>query len=596
MNHKSLSRRDFLKFAAGLGGAALACGQGKQVLEMTATPGPTPTTGPTATSGPTAPARPTPTQSPAAAADTILVNGQVVTMDAADTVAQAVAIAGGQILKTGTDDDIRALAGPAAKVIDLRGRTLTPGLIDAHNHLSAVGLIGTAYIDINPPGVITIADLQAKIAEGVARTPAGEWVIAAGFIAFEGRMPDKHDLDPVSPNHPVMLINQGGHIGAVNSYALELAGVNANTPDPKFGVFVRDERGEPTGTLINHAAMDVFRRLWPADILSPETLERATVTPQAKFAAVGVTTFEDVNARGLPKVQAYFDVARRGEMTLRGYILNTIEYFQELQGRGEAIEAIRYEDDYMRFGGFKFLVDGAGAAAYTHEPTKGIAWDMATWDADQLKDAVGTLHAAGYQCAFHVVGDAAVDMALDAIEYAMNKNPRPDPRHRLEHVVLNTDAALQRTRDLGVVVSTQPQFIRLLGDYLQEVWGEERAQRMFPTRAWLDLGVPLALGSDSPTTPWYQPQITLAASLARLTATNKVVGEDQRLTIEEAMRAHTMGGAYAAFQENIKGSLEPGKMADLTVWTEDPYALSAPDLWRSTIDLTMVGGKVVYET
>ena len=237
-------------------------------------------------------------------------------------------------------------------------------------------------------------------------------MIAQGYIAFEGRYPDKYDLDAVSPEHPVMLINQGGHMGAVNSYALKLAGVTAATPNPRFGLIVRDEQGEPTGALVNHAAMDVFRRLWTEQVLTQDIVERATIAPQAKFAAVGVTSFGDVNARGVNKVRAYFDVARRGEMTIRGYILNTIEYYQELAGRAEEIEALR------------------------------------------LKEAVSTLHAAGYQCAFHVVGDAAVDLALDAIEYAMNRAPRPAPRHRLEHAVLNTDAALERTRDLGVVVST----------------------------------------------------------------------------------------------------------------------------------------------
>jgi hypothetical protein len=282
-------------------------------------------------------------------------------------------------------------------------------------------------------------------------------------------------------------------------------------------------------------------------------------------------------------------------MTIRGYILNTIEYYQELAGRAEEIEALRYEDETLRFGGFKFLVDGAAAAAYTHEPHTGLAWNLATWDAGQLKEAVSALHAAGYQCAFHVVGDAAVDLALDAIEYAMNKAPRPAPRHRLEHAVLNTDAALERTRDLGVVVSTQPHAIRLLGDSLREMWGEERAARIVPTRTWLDMGVPLSLSSDAPTMPWWQPQFILAAALARVTASNVVIGPEQCLTIEEAMRAYTMGGAYADFEEDVKGSLEPGKLADLIVWTEDPYTLKPKDLVQATVDLTMVGGKVVYE-
>lgn len=254
-----------------------------------------------------------------------------------------------------------------------------------------------------------------------------------------------------------------------------------------------------------------------------------------------------------------------------------------------------YDDDFLHLGGYKFLVDGAVEAAYTYKKHEGVSWDMATWDPRALNEAVSTFHELGYQCAFHVIGDAAVDMALDAIEYAMNAHPRPDPRHRLEHAALNTEDALLRQRDLGVVISTQPHMIRLLGDKMTEILGEERAQRLFPTRTWLDLGVPLSISSDAPTLPWWKPQNILPAALARTTFSNQVIGPEQRLTIDEAMRGYTMGGAYADFEENIKGSLEPGKFADLVVWTEDPYSLELLDLFNSTVDMTMVGGTVVFE-
>lgn len=582
--HTPLTRRDFLKIAgATLGGAALACVRSQTPVSVTAI------------RAPTATPLPAPALAPGGSAQAVLFNGRVVAIDRQNTLASAIAIQDGRILQLGDDDTLRALAGPATNVIDLRGRTATPGMIDAHNHLHAVGLIGTAYIDVRPPGVATIADLQAEIAEGVAKSGPGDWVIAAGVIALEGRFPDKNDLDPVSPENPVMVINMGGHVGAVNSFALALANVTAATPDPPFGQFRRDERGEPDGVVVNHSAMDYFRRLWPDDVLSPETLEQAILTPQAEFAAAGITSFQDVNVRGVDKMKTYFKVAREGKMSLRAYLLNTIEYYQELEGRTDEIDAMLYEDDYMQFGGYKFLVDGAGTAAYTHEPHSGLAWNIATWKPDQLKEAVAALHEAGYQCGFHVIGDAAVDMALDAIEYAMNKAPRPDPRHRLEHAVLNTDAALQRTKDLGVIVSAQPQMIRLLGDYLDTIWGSERASRMVPTRSWLDMGVPLALGSDAPTMPFYLPQMALATAIARLTLSDRVLGPEEALTIEEALYAHTMGSAYAAFQENLKGSLEPGKMGDVIVWADDPYSATPVELWSAKIDLTMVGGKVLYQ-
>jgi len=414
-------------------------------------------------------------------------------------------------------------------------------------------------------------------------------------MTFEGRYPNKHDLDPISPDHPVLVYNQGGHMAAVNSPALEMAGVNADTPDPGNGRFLREANGEPSGTVMNHPAMDYFRRLWPPDLLNLEVMETSVLNPQAKFASMGVTSFQDVYARDMDRMQAYFNIAQRGEMTIRGQVMNVLEYIQELDGRIDAIEAMRVENDYMHFAGGKFQVDGALEASYTHEPHNGIAWNVSIWKPKDLNEAVRAFHDAGFQVALHTGGDAAVDMALDAIENAMNKNPRPDPRHRIEHSVLNTDKALQRTKDLGVVISTQPQAIRAFADALVRVWGEERVQRMIPTRTWLDMGVPLCLSSDAPSMPWWDPQTTLYASIVRNSISNKPVSPEQALTIEEAMYAHTMAGAYADFAENKKGSLEPGKFADLIVWHDNPYAAVAEDIRSLTVDLTMVGGKVVHQ-
>jgi predicted amidohydrolase YtcJ len=177
----------------------------------------------------------------------------------------------------------------------------------------------------------------------------------------------------------------------------------------------------------------------------------------------------------------------------------------------------------------------------------------------------------------------------------MNGNPRPDPRHRIEHAVLNSDRALKRTKDLGVIISTQPQAIRMFADGMERIWGEERVQRMIPTRTWLDMGVPLSLSSDAPSFPWWDPQTTLFASMVRLSATKKPVSPEQAMTIDEAMYAHTMGGAYANFEEHKKGSLEAGKLADAIVWSDNPYSVKPQDLLKLTIDQTFVGGKVVHQ-
>ncbi len=588
MNHyhkQKLTRRDFLRLSGiALGGASLACGGGPKLVELTAVPTPESQAAP-----------PVSAIAPGAIPDTILVNGNIVTIDAKRTAAKALAIKNGIIMVVGEDQAVRKLADTGTKVIDLNGRTVTPGLIDAHCHLSACGLLGTAYVDISWPAVSTISDMQAKLSEKIAQTPPGEWVVGSGWVVFDGRYPNKHDLDPISQKHPVFILNQGGHMAAVNSLALEMAGINADTKDPGNGRFLREDDGEPSGTVLNHPAMDYFRRLWPPDLLNVKAMETSILNPQATFAAMGVTSFQDVYARDMDRMQAYFNIASRGEMSIRGQIMNVLEYFKELDGRIEEIEAIRYENDFMHFAGAKFQVDGALEASYTNEAHNGIAWNIPIWKPKELNEAVRAFHDAGYQVALHTGGDAAVDMALDAIENAMNKNPRPDPRHRIEHSVLNTDKALQRQKDLGVVISTQPTLIWAFADGCERIWGEERTQRMIPTRTWLDMGVPLCLSSDAPSMPWWDPQTTLSASIIRGSISKKPVSPDQALTIEEAMYAHTMAGAYADFAEEKKGSLEPGKFADLIVWHDNPYSAAAEDIRSLTIDLTMVGGRVVHQ-
>ena len=579
-----MTRRDFLKIsAAALGGATLAACERRRGFELTAVP---------ATARPTLPI---PTLVAGEAADTILVNGNIVTIDANRTKAQALAIKNGVIMYIGDDQTVRNMAGSTTQVIDANGRTVTPGMIDAHNHLSACGLLGTAYVDVSWPAVSTISELQAKLAEKIASTPKGEWVVGSGWMSFEGRYPNKHDLDPISPNHPVFVTNMGGHMAVVNSLALEMAGVTASTKDPGNGRFLREGNNEPDGTVLNHPAMDYFRKLWPADLLNLSVYEASILNPQSVFASMGVTSFQDVYARDMNRMQAYFNVAKRGEMSLRGQVMNVLEYIQELDGRIADIEAIRYESDYMHFAGAKFQVDGALEASFTNEPHNGIAWNIPIWKPNDLNEAVKAFHDAGYQVALHTGGDAAVDMALDAIENAMKKNPRPDPRHRLEHSVLNSDKALQREKDLGIIVSTQPTLIKAFADALFRIWGEERTQRVIPTRTWLDMGVPLALSSDAPSMPWWSPVATLYASMSRYSATNKPISPDQALTIDEAIYAHTMGSAYADFAENKRGSLEPGKFADLVIWHDNPYSIALADFNNLTFDLTMVGGKVVYQ-
>jgi predicted amidohydrolase YtcJ len=238
---------------------------------------------------------------------------------------------------------------------------------------------------------------------------------------------------------------------------------------------------------------------------------------------------------------------------------------------------------------------GKGPTAYCHEPHNGVEWQLTTWDPQMFKDTVRSLHDTGLQICVHCIGDAAADLTLEAYEAAMNANPRSDPRHRIEHAVLTTAQATQKMRDLGVVVSTQPAFIYLFGEGWISLFGSERMDRIMVTQEWIRSGVHLAIGSDAPSTPYYHPQATLAGSMSRFTFKQNTIGPDQILSFTEALRAHTYEGAYSGHQENVKGTLEAGKFADLAVWTNDPSLLSPVDLFSSTVDMTLVSGKTVFE-
>ena len=341
--------------------------------------------------------------------------------------------------------------------------------------------------------------------------------------------------------------------------------------------------------------MDVLRRVAPR--ATPEMTRGFIALAQPAFAACGVTTFHDNNVRGVDTIGAYFDTDREGEMIIRGQVHYTLEWPQDLE---RALKEVEYYEGngFMHLAGFKFLLDGQALMAYCHQPHNGVRWDMPTWEPQSFKDAVRALHDTGLQICVHCVGDAAVDLTLDAYEAAMNANPRPDPRHRIEHCVLSTPQATRRIKDLGVVVSTQPQFARLYKsrDRLVELFGEERARRFIVTREWLEAGIPLALGSDAPTTPWLTPQVTIAGAMSRINYSNETMGPEQCQTVQEALRAHTMGSAYAGFEEGVKGSIEPGKLADLAVWSEDPYTAPLQRLWQIPIAMTIVGGEIVYQS
>lgn len=567
-NHK-ITRRKFLKGTAiGVGGVILSdCGRR---IRSTATPMLS-------------------TLAPNEVADTILVNGKVMTVDAKNSITEAIAIKGDKILSCADDATIRALSGSDTEVIDLKGRTVTPGFIDPHIHFRVWGLQNVYYTPFMPPDVKDIASLQYTLRDVLKGRQSGEWIMGYYLGLSDKMIPTKEDLDPVSKDNPVFIMHIGGHWGTANSVAMKIAGVTASTPSPEGGI-IEKANGEPTGVFYNHRAMDILRRFAPP--IGIDVVKRAILETQKVFAACGVTSFHDNNVRDVDEIKAYQDLSQQGELYLRNELYLTLEWPSDL----EKVDLVRPNDNNVtHFAGYKFLIDGQGPTAYCHEPHNGAEWRLPTWDPQNFKDIIKELHNTGLQICVHTIGDAATDLTLEAYEEAMNANPRSDPRHRIEHAIITTPQATQKMRDLGVVVSTQPAFIFVFGEGWKTLFTPAQMERILVTREWIASGVHVAIGSDAPSTPLYYPQATLAGAMTRSTIKKNQIGKDQVLDFTQSLRAHTYEGAYAAHQENIKGTLESGKYADLVVWPDDPGKLNMTQLANvTTVDMTMVGGKIVY--
>jgi len=579
--NRFLSRSEFLKLVTTcLGGAVLACQKSNKAgYDMSST----------------LPTLSLATQEPGTfpadvRADLVLANGNIMTVDPNNSIVQGVAVYQDKILQTGTSEDMLALAAPDAQIIDLAGRTLTPGLIDPHLHFRGYGLLTSYYTAFNPPEVIDIAGMQSLLADVIKGLQPGEWVNGTYYALRDKPIPTKEDLDPVSPNNPVFMMHIGGHWGTANSAALQSANITNKTRSPEGGI-IDKANGEVTGVLFNHRAMDILRKAAPP--ITDELIRQSIVETQTLMASCGVTCFHDNNIRDIDAIRAYQELTQQGQLFLRNNLYLTLEWPSDLE-KIDQVDVIR--NDTTRFAGYKFLIDGQGPTAHTHEPHNGQEWQMTTWETKMFKDTVKTLHDTGLQICVHCIGDAATDLVLEAYRNAINANPRSQPRHRIEHAVLTAPQSTQTIKDLDVVVSTQPAFIYLFGDGWKSLFGENRMDRIMVTKEWLESGVHMAIGSDAPSTPFYYPGASLAGAMTRYSFNETPVGPDQGLTFTEALRAHTIEGAYAGHQENVLGSIESGKFADMVVWPQDPSQMNARELGLTTqVDMTFIGGKLVYQ-
>ncbi len=528
-------------------------------------------------------------------ADLLLVNGRVRTMDPANPAVSAVAIRMGRVVYAGDDAGAKAMAAPESPVIDLAGRTATPGLNDAHAHPMSVGF-ALLDLDLSPERNAGIADLQALVHDAVAEKPAGSWILGRGYDdarLAEGRHPTRADLDAVAPDHPVVLIRMCHHIGAANSAALRLAGVTRDTPDPDNGLFDRDEHGEPTGVL-REGALTLVRAAIPEP--DEAAMMAALQAGGREFLRQGVTSTVEAGIRDPRELRAYQRLRERGTLPVRTYLMMMLdETLDDLVSLG-----IRsgFGDEWVRIGPAKLYSDGSigGRTAMMHAPYEGQPDNHGLWmmPPDELKAKVRRAHDAGFQVGIHAIGDAAIDLVLDAYEEAQTANPRPDARHRIEHCSIVDDRILGRIRDLGAIPIPGTSFLRHFRDAYVANLGEWRIGQAYGMRSFARFGITAAASSDAPVVP-----VNVLAGVQTMVTRRDILGRpcnpEEAISLEDAVRAYTVNGAYASFEEGMKGMLRPGMLGDVTVFETDLFAVDPDELVTVRVDCTIVGGKVVYE-
>lgn len=527
--------------------------------------------------------------------DLALINGRVITMNPANPEASAVAVRAGRVVEVGDDATVRAAAGPRARVIDLSGRTATPGLNDAHAHPMAVGF-ALADLDLSTPPNRTVADLVRLVAARGASTPAGSWIVGRGYDQArldDQRHPTRHDLDPVTPDHPALLIRACHHIGVANSRALRLAGISAATPDPDGGAIDRDERGEPTG-VVRESALELVR----AALGQPteEQIANALRLGGRAFLQSGVTSTVEAGIRRPEELRAYQALRRSGELPVRTYLMMMID--EMLVPMTEIGLQTGMGDEWLRIGPAKLFSDGSigGRTARMRLPYEGQAENVGLWmlPPAELKQKVLRAHKAGFQVGIHAIGDAAIDLVLDAYEEAMRADPRPNPRHRVEHCSIVDEATIRRIARLGAVAIPGTSFLYYFRDAYVQNLGMDRIRYAYGMATYARHGVVAAASTDAPVVPT-SATIGLQTMMTRRDVNGEAVWPEEAVDLDAALRAYIVNGAYASFEEGIKGALKPGMVGDVTVFETDLRSVAPDDIGAVRIDYTIADGNVAYE-
>ena len=540
-----------------------------------------------------------PTQSVLAAAapissqvapDYVVINAKVFTINEDQPQAEAFAVKGDRFTAVGSSSDMRNLASSGTEIIDAEGMTVIPGFIDAHSHPSSAGV--NELVQVNAD-LRSITEIKEALRQRAAITQEGQWVRAFKYDdtkLAEGRPINRFDIDEVVPNHPVVVGHRGGHTGVYNSMALALAGVTSETPDPPGGRFYRDSNGVLTG-LAAERARYVFNSLIPSDSTREQRRDGVKLITELMTKA-GLTSVHQTGASRNDMI-AYQDARADGGMRFRMYLFPRVQLFEDLVNAG-----IRsgFGDEVLRIGAVKFSADGSASERTMRmsTPFEGRPDDygILTMSQEEIHEAVENAHRNDFQIGIHANGDVTIEMVLNAYERVQRLWPRNDPRHRIEHCSLVNPALLQRIKDLGVIPAPFYTYVHYHGNKWVE-YGEEKMRWMFAHKSFLDYNIPVAPASDYTPGP-FEPMMALQSMVTRKDFDGRVWGPNQRITIDQAMRICTLNGAYASFEENIKGSITAGKLADFVILADDPHDVDPDNIKNIEIVRTVVGGTTMY--
>ncbi len=511
-------------------------------------------------------------------ANLILTNANAITIDPGQPRAELVAIKGDRILLVGSNKELGQVKGAKTRVIDCQGRTVVPGFNDAHCHVFSF-VRKQLSLDLSPSSVSSISDIKAAVHRQAENTPRGEWLVGNGYNEFylaEKRHPTRWDIDEAAPQHPVVLTHRSLHACVLNSLALSLAGITGETPEPPGTLIERDlDTGEPNGVLFEMLGYIRERVLPP---LSEPEIEKGISMANQHFLSQGITSLQDATVvNDFGRWQTFRRLKETGRLRSRVSMMFGLEALPQFQEHGLTLGSGNSE---LRLGAIKIMLSETSEIPYPAQP--------------ELNQQAFTATQAGFQVALHAVEQSSVEAAATALEYVHGQLPQAERRHRIEHCAQCPPPLLKRLSQLEAVIVTQPPFLYYSGERYLATLSPGELKYLCPIRSFLNSGLVVAASSDCPVVP-DNPLVGIYAAVTRQAESGEQLPPAESISASQALAAYTIGAAYASLEEGIKGSVKQGKLADLVVLSGDPVTLPPEQIKDIRVEMTIVGGEVVWE-